>query len=296
MKRIIFAFVALSLCAPIIRAQSVSFLNVNPDPASAGMANAGIALAADAYVLENNMAAAALEGPKMAASAGYARWQPKVAGTQMLSAAGFYQLSSRFAAGLLFKNMSYPAYDVIGNEGRSKGTFTPSEYAIAAGVAYEITDGLAAGLTLRFLSSSLGDAAKASAFGADISVKYQHEGLQAGLSVNNLGTPVNYGGESYAQPGLVRVGAAYSVAGFTASAEADYLFSGALMAGLGVEYTIADIVSLRGGFHYGDAAKAIPTYASLGLGIQFAGVHLDAAFLLASKRSDERRVGKECSI
>lgn len=283
MKRILIAFVALPLCAPLLRAQSVSFLNINTDPAAVGMANAGVAMTADAYALENNMAATALEGPKMAASVGYALWQPKVAGTRMLSVAGFYQLSSRFAAGLLYKNMSYPAYDIIGNEGRSNGTFTPSEYAFAAGFAYEIMDGLAAGLTLRFLSSSLTDAARASAFGADISVKYQREGFQAGLSVNNLGSQVNYGGESYAQPGLVRAGAAYSVAGFTASAEADYLFAGALMAAVGLEYNIAEIVSLRGGFHYGDAAKAIPTYASLGLGVQFAGVHLDAAFLLGSK-------------
>ena len=73
------------------------------------------------------------------------------------------------------------------------------------------------------------------------------------------------------------------VAGLTVGAEVDYLFSGALMAGLGVEYTIVDIVSLRGGFHYGDAAKAIPMYASLGLGVKFAGVHLDFSYLLASQ-------------
>ena len=55
------------------------------------------------------------------------------------------------------------------------------------------------------------------------------------------------------------------------------------MAGLGVEYTIVDIVSLRGGFHYGDAAKAVPTYASLGLGVHVAGLVFDAAYLLASE-------------
>ena len=55
------------------------------------------------------------------------------------------------------------------------------------------------------------------------------------------------------------------------------------MAAFGVEYGIADIVFVRGGFHYGDNAKGIPTYASLGLGVQFAGVHLDAAYLTASK-------------
>ena len=101
--------------------------------------------------------------------------------------------------------------------------------------------------------------------------------------MNNLGTPVSYGDQKYGQPGIVRGGGAYSVAGLTASVEVDYLFSGALMAGLGLEYGIADIVFVRGGFHYGDAAKAIPTHASLGLGVKYAGVHLDFAFLTASK-------------
>ena len=56
-----------------------------------------------------------------------------------------------------------------------------------------------------------------------------------------------------------------------------------MMLGIGLEYCIQDIVSLRGGFHYGDPAKAIPTFVSLGLGAQFAGVHLDIAFLTASQ-------------
>ena len=55
------------------------------------------------------------------------------------------------------------------------------------------------------------------------------------------------------------------------------------MAGLGLEYGIADIAFVRAGYHYGDAAKALPSYASLGLGAQFAGVSLDLAFLTASE-------------
>ena len=112
---------------------------------------------------------------------------------------------------------------------------------------------------------------------------YAKDAFSAALGVCNVGSALSYGGESYALPMFAKAGAAYSASGFTASAEVDYLFSGALMAGVGAEYCIVDIVSLRAGFHYGDAAKAIPTYASVGLGVKFAGVHLDAAYLLASK-------------
>lgn len=282
MKRILLTLAAAAASISL-SAQGVNFLNINPDPVAASLAGTGVARPADAYAIENNIAAAAQTGPGMAFSAGYGLWQPKAAGIHLISAAGYYRVTDRLAIALHFKDLLYKAYDVVGTDGRTKGSFSPTEMAVGLGASYRLTDGLSAGLSIRYLNSILADGAKASAFGADVALTYKKEGFQAGLSACNLGTAVNYGGDSYAQPGIVRAGAAYSIAGLTASAEVDYLFSGALMAGLGLEYTVADIVSLRGGFHYGDSAKAIPMYASLGLGFQFAGFRLDAAFLTASK-------------
>ena len=65
--------------------------------------------------------------------------------------------------------------------------------------------------------------------------------------------------------------------------EADYLFNGGMMAGLGAEYCIADIAFLRAGYHYGDPANALASYASLGLGEVFSGFSIDLAFLTASE-------------
>ena len=274
---------AASAASLTLSAQGVNFLNINPDPVASALAGTGIARTADAFAIENNVAATALGGPTMAVAAGYGMWQPKAANAKLLSAAGYYRISEKFAIGLQFKDLLYSSYDIVASDGRTKGTFSPTEMTVGLGLSYRIANGFSAGISLRYVGSSLAEEAKGSAFGADIALKYEKDAFQAGLSVCNVGTPINYGGENYAQPGIVRGGAAYSVAGFTAGAEVDYLFSGALMAGLGLEYTIADIVSLRGGFHYGDAAKAMPMYASLGLGLQFAGLHLDAAFLLASK-------------
>jgi opacity protein-like surface antigen len=281
MKKLLMILAAAAVSLSLY-AQSAAFLNINPDPVAAALAGTGIARTADAYALENNVAAMSLNGPRMAVAAGYGIWQPQISKTNVLSAAGYYNIN-RLAIGLQFKNFGYPAYSVVSVDGRVRGEFTPSEMAVGLGLSYRIADGFSAGLSFRYLGSTLAENAKASAFGGDVALKYEKDAFQAGLSVCNIGTPVNYGGDNYAQPGIVRAGAAYSVAGLTASTEVDYLFSGALMAGLGLEYTIADIVSLRGGFHYGDAEKAIPMYASLGLGLQFAGFHLDAAFLTASK-------------
>lgn len=275
--------IAATIVSLSLSAQSIAFLNINPDPVTAGVAGTGIARTADAYAVENNIAAAALNGPKMAAAAGFGMWQPKAANTKLISAAGYYRITDRFALGVQFKDMSYPAYSNVSGDGRIRDSFSPMELTAALGAAYRIADGFSAGVNLRFIRSSLAETAKASAFGADIALKYEKDAFQAGLSVCNLGTPVSYGEDKYAQPGIARLGAAYSIAGLTASVEADYLFAGGLMAGIGLEYTFADIVSVRAGFHYGDPAKAMPMYASLGLGVQFAGFRLDAAFLTASK-------------
>ena len=113
---------------------------------------------------------------------------------------------------------------------------------------------------------------------------YGTELFTAGLGLKNLGSKIDYGAGGYSLPALVSVSGTVSpIQNLKAALELDYLFSGALMAGLGVEYTVLDMISVRGGFHYGDAAKALPTYVSLGLGAQFAGIHLDAAFLTASE-------------
>lgn len=282
MKRFLLIFVAAAVSLSL-SAQGVAFLNINPDPVTAGVAGTGIARTADAYAGENNIAATALNGPRMAAAVGFGMWQPKNANAKLISAGGFYRITQRLALGLQFKDLAYQSYSIVSGDGRVRESFTPMELTATLGIAYRIVDGLSAGVNLRFLSSTLAETAKASAFGGDIALKYEKGAFQAGLSVCNLGTPVNYGGENYTQPGIVRAGVAYSIVGLTASAEVDYLFSGALMAGLGLEYCLADIVSLRGGFHYGDPAKAIPTYASFGLGVQFAGIRIDAAFLTASK-------------
>ena len=52
---------------------------------------------------------------------------------------------------------------------------------------------------------------------------------------------------------------------------------------LGAQYGWNDMVFARAGFHLGTGKAPLPTYASVGLGVKFVGVHLDVSYLLASK-------------
>ena len=281
MRKILFS-IALLLGAVAAQAQSLPFLLTPTDARTAAMAGASAALPGGSFAPDNSMAAAALDSRTAAFAAGYNLWAPKTAKMGIASLGGWYR-TGRLAIGLDGRYCIEQPYDIVSGVGKTVGSYTPKEFSAALGFAYRIADPFSIGLTARFISSNLADKAAGTAVGADITALYSAAGFSAALGVSNLGTAIRYGNATYAQPAYARLGAAYTVSGFTASAEVDYLFSGALMAGLGLEYTLADIVSLRGGFHYGDAAKALPTYASLGLGLQYAGFRLDVAFLTASQ-------------
>ena len=91
----------------------------------------------------------------MAASVGYGIWQPRAIDAKMYSAAGFYRPTDRLAVALQFKGIAYPAYSIVSEDGRAVGSFSPRELTAGLGLAYSIADCLAAGVNLRFISSSL---------------------------------------------------------------------------------------------------------------------------------------------
>lgn len=263
-------------------AQALPSLLVGADPAAAATGGSALARAADAFAVDNNAAAMSLSSRDFGVAASYGIWAPGTA-DNMLAGLGFYfKLNDRMALGFSGRMLRDKPYDITSATGQVTGSFAPGDLLAGAGFSFAVADGLSLGVTGRFTSSSIAPEMKGSAIGADITAMYAGESFSAAAGLCNLGTPVSYGGASYAQPALVRAGGAFSASGLTASAEADYLLSGALMAGLGLEYCIADIAFLRAGYHYGDASKALASFASLGLGLQFSGVSLDLAFLTAS--------------
>lgn len=279
MKKAVFTLL-FSLCSLAAFAQTAAFLNINPDAAVAGMAGAGIATASG---MENNPAAMALSPAKLDVYADYVSWQPSVTGNTLLAAGGSYRLSDRIALAASFKNFTSPEYTAVSDAGRAGAAFKPRDLALALGGAFRIMDGLAAGLDVKYISSSLAESAKAGTVAADLSVKYAKDALQAGFALTNLGGKLNYGGSDYSLPSAVKAGAAYTYSGVTAAFEADYIMSAGITAALGVEYAWKDMVFARAGYHYGSAPEVIPSCASLGLGAKLFGARLDIAYLLGSE-------------
>lgn len=287
MKKICTSLLAAALFAGSISAQTLPSLLTGSDAASLGTASASVGKASGAYSLEGNVASMSFNEDRLSAGVSFGLWQPSYAEDKIIGAGASYRPGDRFALGLQFKNLRQPSYDIVSENGSVKGSFTPGETSIALGAAYSITDFLSVGVTGRMVRSTLGEDASAGVFGADAALFFRKDALSAGLSVNNLGGKVNYGGDDYNQPTLVRVGSAYrfgdpKASAVTPSVEADMLFEGGFMAGAGVEYSYKSMLFARGGVHYGDEEKAVPTYVSLGLGARFMGVSLDVAYLTAN--------------
>lgn len=287
MKKTILALSLLCAACLYSGAQTVPSLLIGYGAAESGYAGASVASVAGARAVDVNPAAMSLYDGTMAVSVSGGIWQPDAASDIMVGASGFACLGEKFAIGAGFKLFNQPSYEVVSGNGaysQVDGKFTPSDLSVSLGASYFIGGGLSAGITARYISSSLAGNAKASSVMADIALAYSASGLNAALVVANLGGGLKYSETSYSLPSLVKAGVSYDIIkDLRAMAEVDYLFEGAMMASLGCEYWIRDIVAARLGYHYGDEAKAIPSYASGGLGVKFKGVSLDASYLFASE-------------
>lgn len=284
----IMAAVLLSVSGLVLNAQTLPSLLLVQDPVSVSTGMSGVVADGSAFSLQNNVAAMSISDSRADIRAGVGLWQPSYAGIKAVGAGGFMRFG-KLGVGLDLEMLMMPAYGGVSDNGAAlrDSEFSPSETNFAAGVSYAFMDYLSAGLTLRYAGSKLAADASAAVFGADLALYFKKDGITAGLSVNNIGTKVKYSDTAYPQPMMARVGAGYelglSSSSLAISAEADVLFAGGVMAGAGCEYAFKDMIFARVGYHYGNSANVIPSYASAGLGLKLFGLHLDVAYMFASE-------------
>ena len=258
------------------------FMGTGTDIAGLGMGSVSVASDASAFSADGNMAASVLSEKRMAAEAGYSLWQPSMFRHSITSLGAYYKIGNRAAVGLSGKYLIEKDYVIVGEDETESGTCRPQEGFVSAGAAYGILDGLAVGANLKVAFSKIAPDASSVVFAADIHAIYSIKGVNVALGVSNLGSKVDYGYGKYGIPAMLRAGVAYSIAGFTCNAEADWQLGTGILASVGAEYSILDIIDIRAGYHYGQKGTVLPTFASVGLGLELFGVNLDAAFLVSA--------------
>lgn len=271
---------------------AMQFLNVGASPRSWAMGGVQAGIQKNEYAQFGSVAAVPFWDETLAAGASYTLWQPTSA--NMLAAGAAWNISGRFGASFGVQTGLNPAYELTNSAGVPDGSFSPFDLRIGAGFAWRVIDCLSVGVGLNYASSRLAPASESysgsmSSFAADVQLMYVTGNFDISLSTSNLGSSVkSASGKSFGLPMNARLAAGYGN-GFgrhhlSAGLEGGMFFGGAsaAFAGVGAEYMYNDFVAVRAGWHYGSEKAVIPTFASVGLGLCFAGVNIDVAYLIAA--------------
>ena len=281
---------ALSISASYAQSDAMSFLRIARDPASAGMGFAGAAsTSGTAWSAFRNASVIPLSESRMDIGLGWQSWAPQGAKSNNINFGSAFRIGEKFGLAVGAAYQSGESYSMTDETGKDSGTFTPGEMIVGGGLGYEIIDGLAVGVNMRYASQKLAKDASYSAVCGDAFVTYSLKSLNISAGVSSFGTSVKGAdGTCYSLPASATLGLDWT-AGFAEAhavrlaADADYFFSGAVGAAAGVQYSFKDMIFARAGYHYGSDAAPLPSFASVGLGVKFAGVQLNAAYLLASE-------------
>jgi hypothetical protein len=180
------------------------------------------------------------------------------------------------------------------NNPNRQGTFGADDLSLSGAYGFPITDSVSLGLTYKYIRQTIGSFESTSqAFDAGMTIRSGIKGLQFGLSARNIGGEVKFNEESDPLPTTygagvnfrtpVRWGAdEFSIGGqFVWATDAEPHLAG------GLEYTIAEIVSLRTGYNGGpDAGDGF----SLGGGVNVGDFSVDYAFVPMGELGNNQRL------
>jgi len=197
-------------------------------------------------------------------------------------------------AGYVFKRgsgtfgISFYSVGVDGIEIRTKPTETPDgitgSHNIFVGCSYAriLRDNLYFGTTLKYLYEKI-YIESASGWGIDAGLQYIHprDGVQAGLTIQNLGQMSPLKTEKSEMPGRIKIGAGYKksvldnklMVTVLSDYEFNFHFNNYLLSGLEIGYN--DLITVRSGYVFDSPTRDF----SWGLGFKFRDNNFDYCYL-----------------
>ncbi len=301
-KRILAITVALAAAAAVSYAQSTSQTAamesgiIPRDPAVLALAGVEALAEHSAWAAPGNVASTAFSQHSFDAALSTQIWNPDGTASQLYNAGLACNLKDKWGFAAAVSMDRGEAYQVYDANGRSLGDYTPSDLEAAFGASWRFLDFLSAGVGVKYMKSSLSSDYTLSAVAFDAMLNAVFGGLNASAGIVNAGG----GADGYDLPSSVRAAAAYTAAlsekhAVKAGAQLDYYLVGGLNLGLGAQYCYADFVSVRAGYNL-SSDGLLPSYASVGLGLKYAGFGLDAAYLLSGPLSGTISAGLRYSF
>lgn len=292
MKHLAIILVSLSI-AISSAAQSWSALPwVRTGRGAADLSMAGSAFMSDdnmAWAADGNAAMVPFSADRLSAELGYTRYNSLK--TNYFNAGFAYSIKEK--AGIA-ASVSYgfdPAYDVYDETGEPDGAFTPDYILAAAGVSWRFLKFMSIGFNFRYARQSLAEGYTLSTCAGDAVLMCRFADFSISAGAMNLGMPVkSHDGSSFNLASSAKAAMMYDghfgKNGLQINLDSDWYFSNTVTAALGAQYSWNDILFLRAGYRYSMQGCVIPSFASVGLGLRFFGVRLNAAYIFASEVLD----------
>lgn len=278
----------LSIGASAQSSEALPFTRITRDPVSLAMGGTSVTRTSDiSYASFSNAAAIPFSDNTLDVSAGYLGWQPSASPVQNVSAGAAWNAGGKFGVAAGFSYGMCQEYEIMNASGQAAGSFSPSEIQANVGLAWKFLPFISVGANVKYLGNTLAEGQSFSAVSSDIFLMSEFSSFRAALGVSSLGSKVkSASGARFSLPASATLGLGYGDVfgqrhGVEVLVDADCYFSGAFSAAAGASYMYNGMVSVRAGYRYG-GDSVIPSFASVGAGVKLFGVHLDAAYLIAS--------------
>lgn len=285
MKKTLIIALLYSLVLPLSAQTAFNFIGIENNTAVAGMAGAGMAQSQLAYGTFANPALMTQFGTRNELSFNYQYYAPKLDLTHMISAA-YGHRTERFAISFAGTYLVERPYDLVVNSaGMTVGSYTPKELQAGAALAFRIIDCLSVGANARVLYSNFAEDAKYFGFASNVFLAFHKDIFTVTAGARNLGPKLK---KQYALPSSATVAAAVNAAklgpcGLLADVDFDYYFNGGISVNAGGQFSVKDILYLRGGYHFATSKAPVPSYASVGLSLGNKVFKVNASYMFASE-------------
>lgn len=255
--------------------EALGFCRIEYDPVYAGMAGASaVSTTSGAYAAFGNVAMLPLSERKFDFAASYQGWMPSVYKGNDVSL-GIAGRAGRVGLALAAAYNFFPEQPEFG--------IREQDLLVGLGVSVKIVDAFSIGVNGRYARQMLSSEYSYGAFMGDFYISGKVKGFGYAAGVSSLGGNVVSGGSSYRLPASARLGLGYDATfaqkhSLQVNVDGDYfIFSRAYSVAAGLQYGFADIVFIRAGYRYG-GVSVIPSYASVGIGFNIKGFHIDGSY------------------
>lgn len=262
--------------------QAGTFSAIPLDARSVALGNTYVA-SSSGNAIFINLAANSLSDRKLDFNLSYRPWIEDLTSDYSLgSISAYYGVNDKGSLAIGVKRYQQPSYIMMDDNGNTTGNYEPSEYLIALGYAYRISNKSAFSLSIQYLKSDLGEEYNASTISFDLGYKSSYKRLDYGIMIKNLGPKLKFDYNSSQLPLTFAAGMAYNKTlspnhTLNASLDASHITmdtNSGISSGIGLEYQYKNTIALRTGYYLIDESIGLNTF-SLGLGVKFLGASLD---------------------